>query len=168
MRKIYGVMASLLLLNNLIMRIVKSIFLVEDDLDDQEFFVEALNEIENASLYGIANNGHEALIKLKHHVMPDMIFMDIHMPHMNGIECLTKIVQTDQTRFIPVIMLSTAIPHIEKVRSLGARGFIEKPSDNRVLRTHLEKMINADYTWDHSLTNQHFTTLYCPTANSIH
>ena len=149
------------------MRNVKSIFLVEDDLDDQEFFVEALHEIENASLYGIANDGEEALNKLNNPIRPDLIFMDIHMPRMNGIECLARILQSDQIRNIPVIMLSTAIPEIEMARSLGARGFIEKPSDNRVLRTHLEKMINTNYTADISNTNQHFTTIYCPAAHSI-
>lgn len=157
----------MLFLNKLIMTIVKSIFLVEDDLDDQEFFVEALNEIENVSLYGIANNGEEALDQLNNHIRPDLIFMDIHMPRMNGLECLTKILQTDQIKNIPVIMLSTAIPQIEMARSLGARGFIEKPSDNRVLKAHLEKMINTDYTTDISKTNQNFTTIYCSTANWI-
>jgi len=140
---------------------------VEDDLDDQEFFVEALNEIKNVSLYGIANNGEEALDKLNNHIFPDLIFMDIQMPRMNGIECLTKIVQTDQTKNIPVIMLSTAIPQVEEARSLGARGFIEKPSDNRVLRTHLEKMINTDFTRDNSKTSQNFTTIYCPIAHTF-
>lgn len=149
------------------MRNIKSIFLVEDDLDDQEFFVEALHEIENASLYGIANNGEEALYKLNNPIRPDLIFMDIRMPNMNGIECLVKILQTEQIKDIPVIMLSSEIPQIEKVRSLGARGFIEKPSDNRVLRSHLEKMINTDYTADNSRTGQHFTIIYCPAANSI-
>jgi len=153
-------------LNKLIMTTVKNIFLVEDDLDDQEFFVEALSEIENTALYGIANNGEEALIKLNNYERPDLIFMDIHMPHMNGIECLTKIVQTEQIRDIPVIMLSTAIPQIEEVRSLGARGFIEKPSDNRVLKEQLETMINTDYSTNNSKANPEFTILYCP-ANSI-
>ena len=149
------------------MRKVKSIFLVEDDLDDQEFFVEALHEIENASLYGIANDGEEALYKLNNPIRPDLIFMDVHMPRMNGIDCLAKILQTEQIRHIPVIMLSTAIPQIEMARSLGARGFIEKPSDNRVLRTHLEQMINTDYNTDNSNSSQNFTTIYCPSANSI-
>lgn len=149
------------------MRNIKSILLVEDDLDDQEFFVEALNEIDNTSLCGIANNGEEALVKLNNHLIPDLIFMDIQMPHMDGIECLTKIVQSEQIRDIPVIILSTAIPQIEEVRSLGARGFIEKPSDNRVLRTHLETMINTDYSRDIAKSIKDFTILYCPAANSI-
>lgn len=149
------------------MRTIKSILLVEDDLDDQEFFVDALNEIENASLYGIANNGQEALHKLDNPSIPDLIFMDVYMPHMDGMECLTNIILTEQIRNIPVIILSTAVPHIGKLRSLGARGFIEKPSDHRVLKNHLEKMINNDYSSDFGTSDPKFTVLYCPSENSI-
>ena len=149
------------------MRTIKSILLVEDDIDDQEFFVEALNEIENTTLFGIANDGEEALDKLNIPPIPDLIFMDINMPHMDGIECLSKIIQTEQIRDIPVIMLSTEIPHIGKVRSLGARGFIEKPSDHRVLKAHLEAMINKDYSSDFTKSDQNFIILYCPSENSI-
>ena len=149
------------------MRTVKSIFLVEDDLDDQEFFVEALNGIENTSLFGIASNGVEALEILSDNVIPDLIFMDIHMPHMNGIECLSIMGQRESWKNIPAVMLSTALPEIDKIRSLGARGFIEKPSDNRVLKDHIEKMIKANYTWDTSISNQNFTTLYSPGVNSV-
>lgn len=149
------------------MRNVKTILLVEDDLDDQEFFLEALNEIQSASLFGIANNGEEALALLSNPVVPDLIFMDIHMPHMNGVECLSKIVQTDHIRNIPVIILSTAIPQIENVRTLGARGFIEKPSDNRVLRLHLERMINTDYSHVTATAGQSFVVIYCPATSLV-
>ena len=125
---------------------VKHIFLVEDDLDDQEFFVEALNGLENVSLCGIANNGKEALERLNNNLIPDLIFMDVQMPYMDGIECLAWITQSDQIKHIPVIMLSTAIPRVTEALSLGARGFIEKPSDIQLLKVYLEKMINLDYS----------------------
>eukprot|EP01035_Chromulina_nebulosa_P054372 gene54372-74484_t len=72
----------------------KSILLVEDDKDDQEFFIEAIKDIENVTLYFVANNGKEALDKLRNSkVLPDLIFTDINMPVMNGIECLTAIIE---------------------------------------------------------------------------
>jgi CheY-like chemotaxis protein len=56
------------------MRRSKSILLVEEDKDDQEFFMEALSEIENATLYDVANNGKEALDRLENSViLPDLI-----------------------------------------------------------------------------------------------
>ena len=55
----------------------KSNLLVEDDKDDQSFFINALNKIENTTLYDVANNGKEALDKLKKSVvLPDVIFTD--------------------------------------------------------------------------------------------
>ena len=149
------------------MRDMLHVLLVEDDLDDQEFFIEALNSIENVSLFGIANNGEEAIAILGNPGIPDLIFMDIHMPHMDGIECLSKIIQTDSIKNIPVIMLSTALHHIDKVKSLGARGFIEKPSDNRVLRSHLERMINTDYSSGTTTGLQSFTIIYCPATSLV-
>ena len=69
----------------------KYILLVDDDIDDQEFFIDALGAIENANLFGVANNGKEALALLANSVpLPDHIFMDFNMPVMNGIECLTE------------------------------------------------------------------------------
>src|SRR5687767_3422161 len=82
----------------------KSIFLVEDDKDDQFFFTECIEKIENATLYGVASTGREALDKLENSPkLPDMIFMDISMPRMNGIECLTEIIKNPRLKNIPVL-----------------------------------------------------------------
>jgi CheY-like chemotaxis protein len=85
------------------MKIAKSILLVEDDKDDQIFFIQALSEIENATLFHIANNGKEALEKLANcTVFPDLIFTDINMPVMNGTEFLSAIMKNPYTQNIPV------------------------------------------------------------------
>ena len=124
----------------------KNIFLVDDDLDDQFFFIEALSEIENATLYDVANNGKEALDRLKDSViLPGLIFMDINMPVMNGIECLSEIIKNPQIRNIPVVMLTTDTGQAELACKLGARAFLTKPSNGKILRKQLEQMINLDF-----------------------
>ena len=129
----------------------KTILLVEDDQDDQEFFVEAVNKIENVSLYQIANNGQEALDKLqKQSLYPDLIFMDINMPLMNGMDCLLEIIKDPRIQNIPVIMLSTSNNQQDEARQRGARAFLKKGSDQKVLRTQIETMINFDFTIDHA------------------
>lgn len=121
----------------------RSILLVEDDTDDQFFFAEALSEIRNASLCDIASNGREALDKLKAMApLPDLIFMDINMPLMNGIECLSAIMDGARTRHIPVVILSTDTGQREFALQMGAKAFLKKPSDSGVLRSQLEQMIN--------------------------
>jgi len=140
------------------MKTSKSILLVEDDKDDQNFFIQALREIENATLYHVANNGKEALDKLDNPVLPDIIFMDINMPVMNGIECLSAIIKNPQIKDIPVVMLTTDTGKIDIVRKLGAKAFIKKPWDGKILKEKLQQMINLDFIADIHIANQTFQT----------
>lgn len=139
------------------MKKLKSILLVEDDEDDQFFFIEAMSKIENATLYGVANNGKEALDYLENSpTLPDIIFMDINMQIMNGIECLTNIMKNPMICNIPVVMLTTSSAQKELTHTLGARAFIKKPWDGKVLYTHIEQMINLDFIVDSHIANQTF------------
>jgi len=134
----------------------KYILLVEDDKEDQEFFIQALNGIENAVLYGVANNGKEAMHTLENNnTLPSLIFMDINMPVMNGIECLSEIIKKPEIKDIPVVILSTDTKHAEEVRKLGAKVFIKKPNDRKSLRQQLEQIINLDFESE-NYTNQTF------------
>src|SRR4051812_7335021 len=104
-----------------------TILLVEDDEDDRFFFLEALREIDNAVLYAVATNGRLALDRLRDaHPLPDMIFTDINMPVMNGLECLTALKQNPATKHIPVVILSGEISVSQKACYLGASAFIKK------------------------------------------
>ena len=139
------------------MNTLKNVFLVDDDTDDQLFFIEALSEIENAALYDVANNGREALDRLENSVvLPALIFMDINMPIMNGIECLSKIIKNPQIRNIPVVILTSDTGQAELVCRLGAKAFLKKPSDSKILRQQLEQLINLDFVADSRIANQTF------------
>lgn len=128
-----------------IMPAIKNIFLVEDDTDDQSFFIEALSTIQTANLCGLANNGKEALDRLKDSVViPDIIFMDINMPLMNGVECLCALINSPRISDIPVIMLSTAVEQAEFCCRLGAKDYIKKPADITALRAELNRVIYSD------------------------
>ena len=119
------------------------VLLVEDDTDDQYFFIEALKQIENCILYAIAANGKEALQLLENRaLLPDLIFTDINMPFMNGMEYLSEIKKNPRTWDIPVVMLSTDMSECEHASQLGAKAFIKKPEDNKMLRSQVAAMIN--------------------------
>jgi CheY-like chemotaxis protein len=136
---------------------IKSVLLVEDDEADQYFFKEALRKIEGAKLHGIAANGREALDRLTDPTaLPDLIFTDINMPVMNGIECLSAIKKIPHAKDIPVVVLSTDTSKAEEVHSLGAKAFIKKPEDFRMLGPQLEQMINLDFTTDAHIAEQTF------------
>jgi CheY-like chemotaxis protein len=71
--------------------IYRNILQIDDDCDDCELFMEALEEISSAQ-YTAIYDPVEALRKLmESEITPDVIFLDLNMPIMSGIEFLTEI-----------------------------------------------------------------------------
>jgi CheY-like chemotaxis protein len=136
-----------------------TILLVEDDKDDQEFFMDALTQIKILTACHISENGVEAMHKLKSETyFPDLIFMDINMPKMDGIECLIHIIESPVHKNIPVVMFSTDIGKMDMARSLGAKGFINKHVNGDTLRLQIEQMITLDFVNDSTIAGQTFKT----------
>lgn len=107
----------------------KCCLLVEDDPEDQEFFIDALHSISSTTgCYAVAN-GEEALFTLaQEQFIPDYIFTDINMPRMGGLEFLRKLKELEKFRNIPVIIYSSEYSEaqIQKVKSLGASAIYSK------------------------------------------
>ena len=124
----------------------KNIFLVEDDEDDQQFFQEAITDIDNTICLKLAVNGLDALNKLgSMSILPDLIFMDINMPLMNGLDCLVKLKSNAQFKNIPVVILSTS-PSFYGDRQTAiqmANSFFSKPSNSDVLKKNIADMLRT-------------------------
>ena len=76
----------------------------------------------------VAVNGEEALSRALHH-RPDLIFLDIMMPKMNGVETLKHLKANTHTQDIPVIILTNLGDReddIEKAKELGALDYLVK------------------------------------------
>lgn len=86
------------------------ILIVDDDSDDQTLFCEALREIDAEISFETAFDGEEALQRLgKSLPSPDLVFLDINMPKMDGITCLRRIRKMQGIHGIPVVVISTSI-----------------------------------------------------------
>jgi CheY-like chemotaxis protein len=109
----------------------KSCLLIDDDMDDQEIFALALDQLDNTFHCMTASNGLEAITYLKDRatMLPDYIFLDLNMPRMNGLECLKEIKKLRHLSHIPVIIYSTSSSKndITEARKSGAAAFITKP-----------------------------------------
>ena len=70
-----------------------SIMLIDDDEDDLDIFSQALMKIDPSIQFAGFKNGMEAIKLLNDSdmLLPDLIFLDLNMPCMNGFECLKKI-----------------------------------------------------------------------------
>ncbi|RUT67841.1 response regulator [Flavobacterium cupreum] len=108
------------------------IILAEDDKDDQELFMEALNATKVPSEVITVENGEELVNTLKDPAesKPDIVFIDINMPVKGGKEALAEIKSDHELKEIPAVMLSTSNhPNdIEETFKKGASLYIQKPS----------------------------------------
>lgn len=75
-----------------------------------------------------ASNGEEGVARALAE-KPDLILLDATMPVMDGIAALAKLKESDDTKSIPVVMLSadSCQENRDKAISLGALNFISKP-----------------------------------------
>ncbi|NLT51403.1 MAG: response regulator [Ignavibacteria bacterium] len=103
------------------------ILVVDDDPNVNMFISRLLIKKFNCNVVS-ASNGLEALSKLKEEE-PDVIFLDVTMPVMNGIETLEAIKADKKFSKMPVIMLTAVSERqvIEKVMGMGVLDYILKP-----------------------------------------
>lgn len=116
------------------------VLLVEDNLDDIELTKRAFqkNNISNALV--ITRDGAETLDYLfgrgKYQGrdiknLPKLILLDLKMPKVNGLEVLKQIRRSEETKYIPVIILTSSQDKkdIKASYELGANSYIVKPID---------------------------------------
>ena len=123
----------------------KTALVVDDIEENRKLLVEMLN------FYGIktyeAKNGLEVLDVYKKEKI-DIIFMDILMPKLNGIETIKEIRKTNQD--IPIVVVSANVFTEDKNNALenGANDFMSKPIEESELLLMLEKHIDASLKYE--------------------
>ena len=122
----------------------KTYFIVDDDIDDQQFLIEALVKNDPSCKCYTASNGQEAITGLADATIPfpDVIFLDLNMPLMNGRECLVALKQTPSLQHIPVIIYSTTSDkkEIQEITELGAAYFLIKKPGFKQLREEISSI----------------------------
>src|SRR5215467_3359909 len=106
------------------------LFIADDDKDDIFIFRMALAQVDPSVKLVTAQDGIEAMKKLKHPqaIVPDFIFLDLNMPKMSGKECIEEIRKETRLQNIPIIIYSTSSSPDDRKESLelGANYFITK------------------------------------------
>jgi CheY-like chemotaxis protein len=98
------------------------LMLVDDDVDDIFFFHEALRSVNPEIKCITFQDGREALRFFETNEPPCIVFLDINMPSMNGMEMLKKIRAMPQLQELCIVMYSTSISadQIEIFKQSGA------------------------------------------------
>ena len=132
----------------------KRFLVIDDDTDDRELFTEALASVDPVIVCDQATDGAEALKRLtaKEIDRPDIIFLDINMPVMDGWQFLKRLKKDEVYRHIPVIVYSTSSTVKDRriADDLGALCFITKPHAFGSLKNMLGVVVmhvrTADFT----------------------
>lgn len=115
--------------------------LIVDDSNIMRRRIERSQQFEELEVVGTAGNGIEAL-EMFRKTDPDMVTMDLTMPQMDGIECISKLVQLKPAVRILVISAladkATAVEAMER----GANGFLNKPFTDRQLNEAIAELMS--------------------------
>jgi two-component system response regulator len=106
------------------------ILLVEDNPNDAELTQRALKKSEIGAQLIIARDGAEAVeYLLSDRPKPKVIFLDLKLPKIDGIEVLRRVREDDRTRAIPVIVLTSSQEErdINECYRLGVNSYVVKP-----------------------------------------
>ena len=118
----------------------KTILIVDDDNDTLFTIGELVTGVGFNAVY--AHNGVECLALLEKSV-PDLILLDIMMPHMDGFETIRRIRGNERLKKIPVAALTAyaMLDNSEVIRNNGFNDLITKPIDSKSLAFKIEKLL---------------------------
>ncbi len=110
---------------------IKNLLIVDDSKMVRKIISVSLKGEKQLKLHE-ASSGLEALDKLMDTPI-DLIFTDINMPNMDGLEFIKRCKEDDMFKEIPIIVITTedGVEDRERALALGATGFVSKPLDKQ-------------------------------------
>lgn len=126
--------------------------------DDEHLEIEALKiiineKIKNVDIVGEAHNGEE-VIKMNEILKPDVIFMDIVMPGINGLEAAEIIKQKDNNKKIVLMSVYDDFQFVQRALKLKVDDYLLKPIRPEKIVTLLKEFINENGNVYEGKTNE--------------
>lgn len=123
----------------------KNIFLIDDDSDDTQIFLEAVQAVNKDVVCRTALNPSKAIEELTAtEDLPDIIFLDYNMPSVNGLEFIKRIEHIDRLKHLEVIIISTPPEEVMlewfKKNNTVVK-YISKPNSIEELRDILQQLL---------------------------
>lgn len=104
------------------------VLIVDDDMTLRELYEERMKQ--EGYVIVSASDGEEAIEKaVKEH--PDIILLDVMMPKINGIDVMKMLREKDETKVIPIIILTALVQEIGKIKDMM------KPGDGYLVKSEI-------------------------------
>jgi CheY-like chemotaxis protein len=123
----------------------KKILIVEDNKDSLEILALYITKLGHQAIK--AKNSNEA-IAFAEAEEPDLIFMDMELPDVDGVKTTTLLRKNPKTSHIPVVALTAWISALwqEKASRVGIITYLIKPISPRVLKETIEEYTKGSFT----------------------
>jgi CheY-like chemotaxis protein len=111
--------------------------LIVDDIAGNARLVESLLALDGHAVH-TAGDGAEAL-RLVRSEHPDLVLIDVMIPHVNGLDACREITQDPNTRLIPAVLIRSLNDSASRIPGMdvGADDFISKPFNAHEFRTRV-------------------------------
>lgn len=122
-----------------------TLLIIDDNYDSRLTIKAALRK--NRYAFFEADNAKEGIL-LANEIIPDLILLDLMMPEMGGYEALQLLRAKDETRHIPVLIVTALGTMDEKITALeyGADGLFPKPFDRVRFVEHIETLVGIKHS----------------------
>jgi len=131
-----------------------TILVADDTKANRDLLVQLLNSYDIKTVQ--ANDGQEVLQHIKTYSF-DLIFMDILMPNLDGIEATKLLKANEETKNIPIIAISANVFEDDKQKALasGADFFLPKPFEEKDITTTLQNFLNIEFEYEKKKSSTH-------------
>lgn len=106
-----------------------TVFIADDDLFIRDVIKQGLAGLCSVVEVADGKNLIDTYIKC----LPDIIFLDVHLPSINGLDLIPRIKQEDPGSFIVMLTSDSTADNVKKAIANGASGFISKPFNKKIL-----------------------------------
>ena len=121
-------------------------------VDDQDLNLRIIEAILVPMSYAVffARDGLEALEMTKS-ISPDLILLDVMMPKLNGFDVTRKLKMEEETRGIPIVIVTSLSDVEDRVKALdyGADDFLSKPVEKTELQARVKSLLKVKAYNDH-------------------
>jgi CheY-like chemotaxis protein len=139
---------------------------VDDDSDESYLFNEALEQSGLNIRLSKARDGNDLLQFLQNNPLPDLVMIDLNMPHKDGMEALSDIRSNPVYDKLPLVIYSTTRTsiYIEKCYERGANLFVVKPNTFDGMVDVVRKVCSIDWSNVRQLPKDKFVLMDLPST----
>ena len=131
-------------------------------VDDHEIVLEGLKEVvENTGgieVVGMADDGLAA-VEMAQGLRPDVVVMDVMMPHKNGIDACREIIDLLPDTRILILTASPSMSAVVEAMAAGSDGFVHKYSSKETLLDALRAVASGEFSIPADLIKQAFSRM---------